>query len=98
LALALLGVVAGEAILFEDRGDVVDETDRLVGLRALGAGWGRVAEEEEQRQGRGEEGAQPAEVQTRHRGGTPGGVGTRLIIQGAAAAGKARFLVLPLAA
>src|SRR5262249_55440489 len=57
LALALLGVVAREAILFENRGHVVNETRRL-GLLGLDR-WNR---EQHQRQSKTKKGAQHAKT------------------------------------
>src|SRR5262249_52591010 len=68
LALALLGVVAREAILFEDWGHVVDETHRL-GLLGLDR-WNC---EQHQRQGKTKKGAQHAKtVMGALHCGTPG--------------------------
>src|SRR5262249_50191449 len=58
LALALLAVVAGEAVLLEDGGHVVDEADPPLGR--LGPGRGRGAEQQQDGQGQADERAQDA--------------------------------------
>src|SRR5262249_45121 len=75
--LALLGVVAGEAVLLEDGGDVVDEADRpLLGGRGGGVGGGRRRAPEQgqgERQTGGQAGDAEAALRGRHGGGLRGG-------------------------
>src|SRR5262249_17525394 len=65
LALALLAVVASEAVVLEDGSDVVDEAGGLL-RRGLGVGLrGALGQEQEQHQGQADEGAKDAHTDAR---------------------------------